>query len=199
MPNDTALPETWRPVAGYELAYEVSDQGRVRSLDRHVECGGGHRRSYTQLRRGRLLNASVTRSGYMQVGLGRSYHPLVHKLVLEAFVGPAPDGTQCCHGNGVRHDNRLANLRWGTVSDNAQDQLLHGTNRNRRKTTCPRGHALAAPNLRRKALERGKRECLACGRAHSRRRSAREKGLPIPDLKLLADAYYNAIVVGEAA
>lgn len=50
-----------------------------------------------------------------------------HTLVLLAFVGPRPEGMECCHGNGIRHDNRLENLRWDTHQGNMADRLRHGT------------------------------------------------------------------------
>lgn len=51
----------------------------------------------------------------------------VHRLVLEAFVGPCPDGMECCHNNGDPADNRLENLRWDTISSNRADRIKHGT------------------------------------------------------------------------
>lgn len=50
----------------------------------------------------------------------------VHRLVLETFVGPCPQGMECCHKNGIPNDNRLENLRWGTHSENMQDMIEHG-------------------------------------------------------------------------
>jgi hypothetical protein len=47
--------------------------------------------------------------------------------VLEAFVGPCPEGMQACHNNGNRLDNRLENLRWDTPSANQKDRIHHGT------------------------------------------------------------------------
>lgn len=54
---------------------------------------------------------------------------LVHQRVLLAFVGPRPDGCDACHNNGVRQDNRLANLRWDSRSGNHADMAKHGTAR----------------------------------------------------------------------
>lgn len=54
----------------------------------------------------------------------------VHILVLNAFVGPCPNGCECCHNNGNRMDNRLTNLRWDTKKSNSADRLLHGTDCN---------------------------------------------------------------------
>lgn len=52
---------------------------------------------------------------------------MVHKLILEAFVGPRPEGMECRHLNGNGSDNRIANLRWGTPAENTLDKFRHGT------------------------------------------------------------------------
>ena len=77
-----------------------------------------------------LLKRRASRDGYLLVNLvarrkRRAY--LVHRLVLEAFVGPCPDGMQCRHLNSNPSDNRLANLCWGTPSENAKDAIRNGT------------------------------------------------------------------------
>ena len=51
----------------------------------------------------------------------------VGRLVLMAFVGMPKDGEECCHNNGIAHDNRLENLRWDTHLENNRDRLRHGT------------------------------------------------------------------------
>ncbi len=50
-----------------------------------------------------------------------------HRLVLLAFVGPCPEGRECCHWDGNPSNNSLSNLRWGTKSENARDKERHGT------------------------------------------------------------------------
>jgi hypothetical protein len=52
-----------------------------------------------------------------------------HELVLTNFVGPRPFGAQACHNNGIKTDNRLANLRWDTPAANQEDRESHGTGR----------------------------------------------------------------------
>jgi hypothetical protein len=48
-------------------------------------------------------------------------------LVLESFVGPRPNGHECCHNDGNCLNDSIANLRWGTSAENKADQLRHGT------------------------------------------------------------------------
>lgn len=68
-------------------------------------------------------------NGYRCVALssgGRTVLRRVHILVLEAFVGPCPAGMETRHLNGIKADNRLGNLAWGTPLENAQDRERHG-------------------------------------------------------------------------
>lgn len=101
----------WRKVRGYPN-YSVSDSGLVKN------------------KKGKILTPWLTPNGYAQVHLYRdglrSAH-MVHALVLEAFRCRRPRGMEACHRNGVRSDNRLSNLYWGTHSENQRDQVRHGT------------------------------------------------------------------------
>lgn len=69
-------------------------------------------------------------SGYRSVCLrrdGAHRNLYVHELVLLAFVGPRPSPShEILHGNGQRDDNRLENLRYGTVAENYDDRCSHG-------------------------------------------------------------------------
>lgn len=111
--------ETWRPVPG-ALGYEVSDRGRVRSF-----------RGATREKPFRLLKLSRRKDGYLAVGLPMSGSLAVHRLVLLAFRGPAPDGHEGAHLDGTRDNNTLANLAWVTPVVNASHREIHGTNRGR--------------------------------------------------------------------
>lgn len=105
----------------------------------------------------RELGTSPDRNGYLKVRLivgNRRVQRTVHGLVCLTFHGPKPTQPtqhEVRHLNGIRNDNRLSNLAWGTRSENAQDRKLHGTCRaaengrvgakKLRKTHCKYGHA----------------------------------------------------------
>lgn len=154
--------EHWLPVVGYEGAYEVSDLGRVRSLDRITSHG--HKR------RGLIRKPTAMPAGYLLVNLWHGNSPriwLVHRLVLAAFVGPAPEDAEGRHGVGGTGNNELANLTWGTHSENQFDQVAHGTHANASKDACPAGHEYTAANTY-VYPGRAHRGCRECRRAHMR-------------------------------
>ena len=109
--------ERWRPVYGWP-GYRVSDLGRVRSVDRTLtngqRCGGV------------MLTPWPDKDGYLVVRLrsGKRTKILrVHLLVLRAFRGKRPAGTEGCHGDGDRANAALENLRYDTHLENIRDKL----------------------------------------------------------------------------
>lgn len=116
--------EEWRPVADYEGLYEVSDQGRVRSLDR-IDAGG-------RRRPGRVLTPHTLRHGYLQVTLPGRDHRTLHRLVAAAFVANPDAYPIVRHLDGVKTNNRAENLAWGTYAMNTADAQRHGTIERRR-------------------------------------------------------------------
>ena len=102
--------EVWRP---FEARYEASSLGRIRH------------RKFKRI----LADCPSGRTPYRQVTIyngGRNVHVLVHRAVLEAFVGACPTGCESRHLNGDPADNRLLNLAWGTKQENESDRLRHG-------------------------------------------------------------------------
>jgi hypothetical protein len=120
------MSEQWKPVAGYIGWYEVSDHGRVRSVDRLVRFADGRLRWY----RGRLLKTKPhNQYGYPLVAICRGKDKrwrTVHQLVMEAFVGPCPPGKEICH-NVLTRSARLVDLRYDTKKNNFADKHKHGT------------------------------------------------------------------------
>lgn len=100
--------------------------GRIRSY----RTKGYGRDIFTQVPRFMSTNSKQAGS-YLQVGLmrdGQRHVFRVHKLVLNAFVGPAPaDKPHGRHLNGNPQDNRLENLAWGSAKENYEDSVRHGT------------------------------------------------------------------------
>lgn len=189
--SDQYADEQWKPIVGYEGSYEVSDMGRVRSLDRTV-LRSGHEMKI----RGRMLKPFRTcSSGHQSVALSRNKF-LVHRLVMAAFVGPCEDGDVVCHNNGDPTDNRLSNLRYDTQSGNMYDKRHHGTDVKVNRQVCPRGHALRIPNLvpSHMGANGDHRDCLACNRAKSVIRNHPGEGI---SLQALSDEKYSEIMGGK--
>ncbi len=187
--------EQWLPVVGYEGLYEVSDHGRVRSLDRRVQVVCANR-TYWNTCPGCVLSPASRRSGHLHVSLRQNLQQTthsVHRLVAFAFAGEPPDGHEVCHGDGDPTNNHSANLRWDTRTENALDTVRHGHNFNKRKTHCPRGHPLRDPNLSRSGRP-GSVACLACARGRSNVWTD-----PSRDLQREADRHYAAIMGGSEA
>lgn len=109
--------EIWKPVVGYEGYYEVSNMGRVMSLDRYVRSKGG--KSH-YLKKGRILKYGDNR-GYKMVTLYRDKtitYKFVHKLVAEAFIPNFDHLPEVNHKDEVRDNNRVDNLEWCTKKYN---------------------------------------------------------------------------------
>lgn len=147
--------EEWRTVEGYP-AYEVSDQGRVRSHQTHRGNPGP-----------RFLNPGRGSKGYLTVtlsagGPGRTFK--VHTLVTRAFLGPMPQGLEVRHLDSNPANNKVENLAYGTYEENLQDKIAL-------KTHCKSGHPLSGPNMYYRPNSRA-RACRECLRISDRKRRA---------------------------
>lgn len=124
--------EVWKAIKGFEGYYEVSNLGRVRSLDRYVNHNFGGKRFC----KGQLLKPTPDKDGYHRVNLKikqKGSISLVHRLVAYAFIPNPENKPQVNHINGIKHDNRIENLEWCTLSENRQHaydtNLQNGINR----------------------------------------------------------------------
>ena len=106
------MEEIWRPIKEYEGYYEVSNLGRVRSIDRVVVDTV---RNCERLLKGKVLIQRDNGNGYKNVTFCKEhklYNKYVHRLVAEAFL-PNPDNLpQVNHKDEDKSNNRVDNLEW---------------------------------------------------------------------------------------
>lgn len=112
----------------------------------------------------KMMRHSHDAAGYPRVtiiGMGRVR---VHSVVLLAFVGPRPDGMQCCHNDGNPKNASLSNLRWDTAHANHADRNKHGTSNAGERNGMRKLTAELVRKIRHQhALLKGSRPRLAMG------------------------------------
>ena len=117
--------EEWLDVDGYEGLYQVSNTGKVKTLERKRR---DEKKEYRV--REKILSLPLNAYGYPVVSLhkdGVARTVTVHRLVAAAFL-PNPDGKRCVdHINGDRADNRVENLRWVSHRENTRHMFELGT------------------------------------------------------------------------
>ena len=108
--------EEWRPVVGFEGLYEVSNLGKVRSLDRRIKC------KYFQNIKGKVLKPQLDKqTGYLVIYLWREgliSRFTIHSLVAKMFLKKPAARDEVNHKNGKKTDNKISNLEWTTRSKN---------------------------------------------------------------------------------
>lgn len=165
--------EEWRPIEGYEGIYEISNFGRVKSLERVVF----HRTRGTMKVKERILKPGKKNNNgykkfivilYKDKGVKKTH--IVSVLVARAFIpNNDPNKKFVLHGRNGSLDNKVSNLYWGTQSENMFDKQRDGTDHNRNKTHCPYGAILSGYNLINPNSNKDKpgRSCLACKRVRA--------------------------------
>lgn len=157
-------------VVGYRGLYEVSNQGRIRSVRRKGSVG-------------RILKPVKRRDGRLRVSLssqGVVKDFLLHRVVLMTFVGPCPEGFEACHWDDNPENNALENLRWASHEDNIEDKRRNGRLRGQPKNSgfCRRGrHTWSEENIYRDP--QGFDRCRGCSKEAMTR--YRTQGLPDGD------------------
>lgn len=112
--------EQWRAIEGYEGCYEVSDHGRVRSLDRRIRG---------RLWKGRVLALPDDKNGYKRVELhkdGLRSTQRVHRLVAQAFIPNPNNWPQINHKDVVKANNHISNLEWCDNDRNVEHAVDKG-------------------------------------------------------------------------
>lgn len=116
------IEEVWKPIKGHEGRYEISNFGRVRSLDMKVFNG----RVYHD-KPGRILKGSKF-GNYSGVFLGRNSRGYIHRLVAETFLENPLNKKTVNHIDGNKNNNRADNLEWLTQEENNRHARQNGLN-----------------------------------------------------------------------
>lgn len=131
--NMSNVNEIWRPIKGYEGLYEVSNLGRVKSVERTIIRKNGMKQTFQKKHKTSVLNPQ----GYYQTGLwkeGKIKLITNHRLVAEAFI-PNPDNkSEIDHIDTDKTNNRVENLRWCTHYENNNNPLTKIHRSKKRKT-----------------------------------------------------------------
>lgn len=117
--------EKWKTIDGYEGIYQVSNQGRVKSLSRKVPHA---RHGFVSVKE-KILKPDTNHDGYARVGLckeGLNSTHKVHRLVATAFLQKKDDGNVVNHIDGNKSNNSVKNLEWVTQSENVLHSYQNG-------------------------------------------------------------------------
>lgn len=141
------MKEIWKDIEGYEGFYQVSNIGRVRSLDRIVK---GSRRNKYQMCKSKMKVLDRCNKRYSQIsiykdGKGRKF--LVHRLVAIAFIPNKKNHPQVNHLDFDRHNNHVSNLEWTDAIGNAQHAVAGGKYKNGLKGEDHPGSILTVKNI----------------------------------------------------
>lgn len=107
--------EIWKDVEGFEKKYQISNMGRVKSLN-YRGCKGVVK----------ILKQTFEKDGYLRVGLtkdGKTKTNFIHRLVAQTFIENKENKPCVDHINTIRTDNRVENLRWSTHKENSNNEL----------------------------------------------------------------------------
>ena len=152
--------ENWKAIEGYEGLYEVSDLGRVRSLDRLVIDTHRNGKPRHKIFKGKILTPQLEPAkGYYHIRLSKQDggHSLrVAPIVAKAFIPNLENKPEVNHKNGKQKwNNAVSNLEWATKSENEQHASknllkVHGSEHSQAKLSesdIPKIRALRSSGL----------------------------------------------------
>ena len=116
--EEDCMSEIWKDIEGYEGLYQVSNRGRVKSLERIVMRKNGRPYSVPEL----IKERQIDHKGYDRIGLnknGKKKRFFVHRLALQAFNPSSDETLEVNHIDGNKLNNNVENLEWVTSSENS--------------------------------------------------------------------------------
>lgn len=133
------MEEIWKDITGYEGLYQVSNLGRIKSLDKLMLVYGFHKTPIQAIRKGKILSPRKNSDGYEKVSLTKdnvSKQYFVHRLVAICFIDNVNGYEEVNHIDGNKTNNNITNLEWCTHLENMQHCYVNNL---RKKSTTHYG------------------------------------------------------------
>jgi hypothetical protein len=123
--------EIWKDILNYENIYQISNFGRVKSIERKLNTGN----NFFRIKKENILKQQSNKRGYSTCILTKNNKiqgVLIHRLVAQAFLPNPKNKPQVNHINGIKSDNNISNLEWNTSSENNKHAHLNKLNNARK-------------------------------------------------------------------
>lgn len=119
------MEEIWKDITGFEGLYQVSDLGRIKSLDRITK----NYHSGDRYEKGKYLKPGNSHSGYKLIvlhknGISRTFR--LHRIVAQHFIDNHNNKPQINHKDGIKSNNAISNLEWCTAKENISHAFKNG-------------------------------------------------------------------------